>query len=66
MERTISSNFKERRTSHTFAVKTFAILGYANAKQALQLNVKPKHKRDLKEFELGLSAKPNLSYKFKS
>jgi prophage antirepressor-like protein len=36
-----------------------AILGYANAKQALQLNVKPKHKRDLKEFELGLSAKPN-------
>jgi prophage antirepressor-like protein len=35
-----------------------AILGYANAKQALQLNVKPKHKRDLKEFEVGLSAKP--------
>jgi prophage antirepressor-like protein len=36
-----------------------AILGYANIKKALLEHVKPKHKRDLKEFELGPGVGPN-------
>src|SRR5580700_796163 len=35
-----------------------AILGYANIKKALLEHVKPKHKRDLKEFEVGPTPGP--------